>query len=331
VPAQRTGRYEGSGSGSYQSPGSYQEQSGYRPFGVDDTGNRPRANEPLPPAPDVFRRRTSSGKKRWPAWGRTLFVIGVCLVVLVVVHLFFYQAFSVRASSMSPTLQAGDRVLVNKVVYDFRDPHRGEIVLFHGDAPKWTPESSTDADSGMFANIGSFLGSLVGLSSPDSDEFYRRVIAVPGDTIACCDVNGHVTINGKPLDETYVKNDSPLSTSKNGPPCGARQFAPVVVSPDSVFVMGDNRTASLDSRCIEQVPMNKIVGRASAVIFGRWDNLSVPPTFGDVPKPYSLGNPAPEPADNQGGVVFVLPLIAGFAGRRAYTAITNRRGRSLPA
>ena len=279
----------------------------------------------------MFRRRKSSGKQRWPVWGRTLFVIALCFVLLVVVHLFFYQAFSVRASSMSPTLQAGDRVLVNKVVYDFRDPQRGEIILFHGDAPKWTPESATDNDSGVFASIGSAVGSLFGFSSPDSDEFYRRVIAVPGDTIACCDVDGHVTVNGKPLNETYVHNDSPTSASSNAPACGARQFAPVVVSAGSVFVMGDNRVASLDSRCIAQVPMDKIVGRASAVIMGRWASLSVPGTFKDVPKPYSLGNPAPEPAGDQGGAVVVLPLIAVLAGRRAFKRVTHRGGRSLRA
>ena len=321
LPAQRTGSH-----GQY---GSSQEQPSYRPWGIDDTGSRPRIEEPPPPAPDVFRRRSSSGKKRWPAWGRTLFVLGLCFVVLVVVHLFFYQAFSVRASSMAPTLQAGDRVLVNKVIYDFRDPHRGEIVLFHGDATKWTPETATDADSGVFAHIGSAVGSLFGFSSPDTDEFYRRVIAVPGDTIACCDVDGHVTVNGKALDESYVHNDSPLATPKDAPACGARKFAPVVVSKGSVFVMGDNRVASQDSRCIAQVPMDKIVGRASAVIFGRWSNLSVPDTFKDVPKPYTLGEP--QGIDNQGGAVVVLPLLAGLAGRRAFRRVTRRGGRNLRA
>ena len=107
VPAQRTG--------SYGEPGSYRQQPTYRPFGTGDTGSQPRISEPSPPAPDVFRRRTASGKKRWPLWGRTLFVLGLAFVVLVVVHVFFYQAFSVRASSMSPTLQAGDRVLVSSM------------------------------------------------------------------------------------------------------------------------------------------------------------------------------------------------------------------------
>ncbi len=327
MPSQRGGDYRSAGG---YGTGSYADPDSYRPFGAD-TGSQAAGRDALPPAPDVFGRRKASGRKRWPVWARTLLVVGICFAVLLVVQLFFFQAISVRASSMSPTLQAGDRVLVNKVVYDFRSPHRGEIILFHGDAPTWTPDSAVDHDSGAFASIGSAVGRLFGFSSPSEDEFFRRVIATPGDTIACCDVNHHVTVNGRPLNETYVHNDSPMAASKNAPACGSRQFAPVVVSPGSVFVMGDNRVASLDSRCVAQVPFNRIVGRATAVIIGRWASLSVPKTFNDVPKPYGLGDPNRQPVRDEGGLVVVLPLITGFATRRAFRPVTDRRRRSLRA
>jgi signal peptidase I len=280
------------------------------------------------PPKDVFKRGT--GFKNLPGWGRALTALGVLILALVITHLFFFQAFSVPSSAMAPTVQAGNRVLVNKVVYDFRAPKRGEVVLFKGSS-KWAPEGSSDADSGIFSSVGSTVGSWLGISSPASDEFFRRVIAVPGDTIACCDVNGHVTVNGKPLNETYVVNDSPVDVSANAPACGSRSFDPVVVGSGSVFVMGDNRVESLDSRCIALVPISKIVGRATAQVWSSWGPLSIPSTFKDVPKPYSMGPIPRTPADNGAGLVVALPVLAAFAGRRAYNSVTGRKGLSLRA
>jgi signal peptidase I len=276
------------------------------------------------PPKDGFKR--SGGKfRKWPGWARFLTAIGVLIVALVLTHLFFFQAFSVQSSAMAPTMQAGDRVLVNKIVYNFRDPKRGEIILFHGSS-KWTPEGATDADSGIFSSVGSTLGSWVGISAPSSDEYFRRVIAVPGDTVACCDVNGHVTVNGAPLNETYVVNDSPVDVSSKVPACGSRYFDPVVVGAGDVFVMGDNRVNSLDSRCLDQVPVDKIVGRATAKVWGSWGPLPVPSTFNNVPKSYSLKAPSPAPLDQSAGLVVAMPLLLGFGAVRARHGRSRRRG-----
>lgn len=264
------------------------------------------------PPPDAFKR---GGFRSWPGWARVLTAIGVLVIVLLITHLFFFQAFSVPSSAMAPTMQAGNRVLVNKMVYDFRAPHRGEIVLFHGSS-QWTPEVAGDSDSGIFASIGTTVGSWMGISTPSDDEFFRRVIAVPGDTIACCDVNGHVIVNGKPLNETYVHSDSPLDVSGKVPACGARSFDPVVIGKGNVFVMGDNRVASLDSRCVAQVPIDQIVGRATALVWSSWGSLSVPSTFDSVPKPYAMPLGREVPA-GEVGLIVGLPALAAFWDRRA--------------
>jgi signal peptidase I len=306
----------------------YRDDQGRRDSRSEIYGDAPRAgsyrdqtaSQQLPPAPDVFKRgyNRGSGFKSLPGWARFLTALGVLLVALVVTHLVFFEAFSVQSSAMAPTLQAGDRVLVNKVVYDFRAPKRGEIVLFHGAAPRWTPDGSRDSQSGIFAGIGATIGSWVGVSTPSSDEFFRRVVAVPGDTIACCDMNGHVFVNGKPLDETYVHNDSPLDSSGKKD-CSTRYFDPVVVSPGNVFVMGDNRVASEDSRCVSQVPTNMIVGRATAMVWNSWGPLTVPTTFDNVPKAYA----GPDHKTSGGtGLVIGLPLLAA-AGLRG--ALSRRR------
>jgi len=106
-------------------------------------------------------------------------------------------------------------VLVNKVLYDVRQPERGEVVVFKG-PDNWAPENQQDNDIGFFAKLGRTVGDLVGVSQPGEKDFIKRVIGLPGDTVACCDVQGRVTVNGAPLDEgAYVTEDSPIDVPPN--------------------------------------------------------------------------------------------------------------------
>jgi signal peptidase I len=255
-----------------------------------------------------------------PLWQELplLLIVAFCLAVLI--RTFLLQAFYIPSGSMEETLLVGDRVLVNKVVYDVRDPERGEIVVFRG-TDNWAPESQPDPNVGFFSKLGRTVGDLVGVSQPGEKDFIKRVIGLPGDTISCCDVNGRVFVNGQPLDESaYVLEDSPLDVPPNPRECRSRRFEQVTVEPGQIFVMGDHRLVSQDSRCQGQVPIDNVIGRAFVVVWpsSRWGTLSVPATFGTVRKqtaaPPAGGAPLPrDPAGTAGGVVLVLPILASLA------------------
>jgi signal peptidase I len=138
--------------------------------------------------------------------------------------------FTQGGVSMEPTVKAGQVITVRTVKGGY-SPKRGDIVLFHGDQAHWTDASSP---------------------------FLKRVVAVGGETVACCDPAGKVTVNGAPLDEPYVAEDSPLELPANPNSCEPRRFGPVAVPRDAVFVMGDNRARSNDSRCTGPIPANSV-------------------------------------------------------------------------
>jgi signal peptidase I len=131
---------------------------------------------------------------------------------------------------MEPTVKAGQVITAREVGPQYR-PRHGDIVLFHPSGGQWGDRAVP---------------------------FLKRVIAVGGETIACCDSAGKVTINGTPLVEPYVANDSPLDMPPNQHFCGSRRFDPVAVATDTVFVMGDNRASSNDSRCAGPIPAKSV-------------------------------------------------------------------------
>jgi signal peptidase I len=234
-----------------------------------------------------WRSRVRQKRKSMPLWQELplLLIVAFCLAVLI--RTFLVQAFYIPSGSMEQTLLVGDRVLVNKVLYDVRQPARGEVVVFKG-PDNWAPENQQDNDIGFFAKLGRTVGDLVGVSQPGEKDFIKRVIGLPGDTVACCDVQGRVTVNGTPLDEaSYVYEDSPIEVPPNPRECRSRRFDPVTVAPGQMFVMGDHRVVSQDSRCQGQVPIDNVIGRAFVILWpsSRWGWLSVPKTFESVPKP----------------------------------------------
>jgi signal peptidase I len=275
----------------------------------------------------VQRRR-----RQMPLWQELplLLVVAFCLAVLI--RSFLLQAFFIPSGSMEDTLLVGDRVLVNKVVYDVRDPIRGEVIVFRG-TNNWAPEQFDDPNLGFAAKLSRTVGELVGFGRPGEKDFIKRVIGVPGDRILCCDEQGRLTVNGQPLDETsYVLEDSPLDVPPNPNECRSRRFGEIVVEPGHLFVMGDHRLVSQDSRCQGSVPIDNVIGRAFVIVWpqGRWDGLSVPGTFADLPPsaatPAAVDRPDNAP-ETTGDMVVVLPVLIPllFASRSVRSFPARRR------
>nr|WP_238420722.1 signal peptidase I [Streptomyces taklimakanensis] len=203
------------------------------------------------------------------------------MLLALLIKTFLLQAFSIPSDSMQNTLQRGDRVLVDKLTPWFgSEPERGEVVVFH-DPGGWLNESAQSDPGGLTGVFQGFMSFIGLMPSAEDQDLIKRVIAVGGDTVAC-EGSGPVTVNGKALDErSYI---FPGST-----PCGPEGFGPVKVPEGRIWVMGDNRQNSLDSRFHQDlegrgtVPVDQVVGRAvvKAWPIDRWDTLPVPDTFAE--------------------------------------------------
>jgi signal peptidase I len=159
------------------------------------------------------------------------------------------QAFYIPSGSMLPQLQINDRVVVSKVSYHLHDPHRGDIVVF--DAPRIAAFPRPEPKRNPVANLIHKIGTGVGVIQPSTEEFIKRVIGLPGERIDIKD--GHVYVNGHELVEPYLPPGTvTLSNSAK---------LPVTLLPGQVWVMGDNRGNSSDSRFFGPIPEKTIVGR----------------------------------------------------------------------
>lgn len=188
-------------------------------------------------------------KKQLPLWLEFPLLIGAALLIAVVIKTFLFQAFWIPSSSMEDTLQIYDRVLVSKLSYQFSDISQLDVIVF--DDPRAGFEQP---DEGAVERAVRNLKESIGLATPQS-EFIKRVIGVPGDVVEGKD--GAVYVNGVRLDEPYLKQpELPI-----GP------FGPVEVPDGALFVMGDNRRASQDSRFFGPIPIDDVVGKAFVIIW----------------------------------------------------------------
>ncbi|MCA6093341.1 signal peptidase I [Streptomyces sp. SCA3-4] len=245
-------------------------------------------------------------KKQRSFWKELPILVGIALLLALVIKTFLVQAFSIPSESMQNTLQRGDRVLVDKLTPWFgAKPERGEVVVFH-DPGGWLGETPA-ADNGPVAGGIQKVLSFVGLMpSAEEKDLIKRVIAVGGDTVECKGNNDPVVVNGKALDEPYI---FPGNT-----PCGDKPFGPIKVPDGRIWVMGDHRQDSLDSRYHQDldrfqgtVSEDEVVGRAIVIAWpvNRWSTLPVPSTF-DQPGLSAAAAVAPPALGLAGAVPLVL-------------------------
>jgi len=190
-------------------------------------------------------------------------IVVSALIVSWLIKTFLVQAFFIPSESMEDTFERGDRVMVSRLVPRFFDVHRGDIVVFK-DPGDWLSAYSPP-DRGPFTNALVTIFTGVGLLPQDSGEhLVKRTIGVPGDNVVCCTVDGLVTVNGTPIEEwSYIRPGSiPSQVSFD-----------VTVPDDMLFVMGDNRQNSADSRFNADkpfdgfVPIENVVGTAFATVW----------------------------------------------------------------
>jgi signal peptidase I len=279
------------------------------------------------------RRRSVMRRKEMPLWQELplLLIVAFCLAVLI--RTFLVQAFYIPSGSMQSTLEIKDRVLVNKVVYDMRDPLRGEIVVFRG-TEDWAPEVTEAVSNTFLAKLGRTIGDLVGVSRPGERDFIKRVIGLPGDKVACCDAQGRITVNGVGIDEPYIAEgfNSDLSQPPIAGQCTSRRFAEVTVPAGEMFVMGDHRSVSQDARCQGTVPIENIIGRAFVVVWpsDRFTGLDVPDVWRQFAEQYpsaAAADPIPVREERPAVAANVFPLLFGvlLSARSGMSLWTRRR------
>jgi signal peptidase I len=249
------------------SPGPEASPAGAGSDHVEDGGAESEvSHKPLPRSAEAGADHVQDGqadageekksKKVRSFWVELPILVLVALIVAIIIKTFFFQAFYIPSGSMIPTLEVNDRVLVNKLSYQFGEIERGDILVFHSpDLP--------EPDRGVIETVVRAVGESTGIMSPDT-VLIKRVIGLPGDMVAIRE--NHVYVNDNPIAEPYLPS---------GPAARMNDMAAVQVPEDHVFLMGDNRIDSKDSRQFGPVHRDDVVGRAFVTIWppGRWRGL----------------------------------------------------------
>jgi len=250
-------------------------------------------------------------KRKRPLWRDLFVIVMVAIVLTVLLKAFVVQVFSIPSGSMENTLLPGDRILVSKIVYRFRSIARGDVVVFTG-AGSWDPPAVTP--SNQVVRYWDDLVNAVGVAAPGTD-YVKRVIGIPGDHVACCDSQHRVTVNGVPLNEkSYIyPGDAP-----------SQVLFSITVPPGRLWVMGDNRADSDDSRYRPAspddgtIPESAVVGRAFVIIWplSRINDIPIPTTFAQAGLQTAAAIATAQPATLAGGAAAVSGAALAWRRRR---------------
>ncbi|MDR2987816.1 MAG: signal peptidase I [Nocardiopsaceae bacterium] len=235
-------------------------------------------------------------KSRWSFLTEMVVLFAVALTIALLIKTFVVQPFYIPSGSMENTLKIGDKVLVNKIVYRVRPISRGDVVVFNGagswQAPTAGPKPSDNPVVRLYdVTLGKFFSAIKGLfgTAPGQTDYIKRVIGIPGDHVVCCNSQGNITVNGVPLHEaSYLVPGAQPSQGKFN----------ITVPPGRLWVMGDNRPESADSRlhdcaytftpakCVSYdrggtIPEDRVIGRAFMIVWppSRIRVLPIPSTF----------------------------------------------------
>ena len=221
-------------------------------------------------------RRKQSFLKEFP------FLIVVALVVSLFIKTFIVQFFFIPSGSMENTLQIDDRVAVNRIPFISNNIKRGDVVVFR-DPDNWLPAADIETAPFVIAKAKAALVAVGVLPNPAKQYLVKRVVGVAGDRVICCTTTGKITVNGQEMVEPYIYAGNVPSDMNFD----------VTVPKDKLWVMGDHRGASADSRYHQEdinkgfVPLNRVTGRVLAVI---WPIKN----FSLVPNVDALNQPAPK-------------------------------------
>ncbi|BCW36662.1 hypothetical protein StoSoilA2_27180 [Arthrobacter sp. StoSoilA2] len=239
---------------------------------------------PVADAADDTGNKSEEGEKphRTPVLGwlkEIVTVVAIAIVLSFLIKTFLFRAFYIPSESMESTLDVNDRIFINLLVPEPFALERGDVVVFK-DSQGWLP-AVLKKPAGPLDWVGDTL-EFVGLAADDNEQhLVKRVIGLPGDHVSCCDAQGRVSINGKPVDETYI---NPAEVPQPNP-------FDIVVPEGKVWVMGDNRNHSADSRAHQEVNggfinIEDVEGKATVIAWpvNRWTVLdNYPDVFKNVP------------------------------------------------
>jgi signal peptidase I len=283
--------------------------------------------------PTASGRAPRTGRRRRPAFWRELpILVVVALVLTFLIQTFLAKVYVIPSGSMETTLHGctgctNDRVLVDKVTYRFGDPRPGDVVVFRGPDTWRNSEFTLEETANPLLRGLQGLGSLVGLAPPNEKDFVKRVIAVGGQTVACCDSRNRVMVDGQPLEEPYVYYLPDAGSARQAP------FGPVTVPPGTLWMMGDSRNNSADSRVPGHgpVPIENVIGQVRFVVmpFSRFRGIpSIDPHTAAV----GLGATPQDGAPAALGLLAALPLLRPRRGARfvddEFLPAARRRGRT---
>lgn len=247
------------------------------PLGHRNQGDQPGQAK----RPEVVQKAEKQKKqKKQQPWYIEIPIVVVCtFVVIFLVQSLIGRVYVIPSASMEPTLHGcagctGDRIAVEKVSYYFSDPKPGDVIVFKG-TPSWDEGFVSARSHNPVVRQLQNLLSYGGLVAPDENDLVKRVIATGGQTVSCLPGDPGIMVDGAQISDSYTLQPPqyPVTTPAGSPQCGGPYFGPITVPENHLFMMGDNRTNSLDSRfhgndaTFGTIPVENVRGKVQAKIW----------------------------------------------------------------